>query len=104
MISVSESETGIFSVRFRDLSLHYGKISGLDNVSLDIPARKLVGLIGPDGVGKSTLLSLVTGSHAMQQGELEVLGGDMRDAGHRSCICPAIAYMPQGLGKNLYFT
>ena len=104
MISVSESETGIFAVRFRDLSLHYGKVSGLDNVSLDIPARKLVGLIGPDGVGKSTLLSLVTGSHAMQQGELEVLGGDMRDAGHRSCICPAIAYMPQGLGKNLYFT
>ena len=93
-----------FVVRCRELYLNYGKIAGLDDVTLDIPARKLVGLIGPDGVGKSTFLSLMSGVHAMQRGELEVLSGDMRDAGHRSRICPRIAYMPQGLGKNLYFT
>ena len=92
------------AVRFRDLSLRYKKAVGLKGVSLDIPARKLIGLIGPDGVGKSTLLSLVTGAHAMQEGSLEVLGGDMRDAKHRNAVCPRIAYMPQGLGKNLYFT
>jgi len=91
-------------VVFRDLSLHYKKTIGLDSVSLEIPARKLIGLIGPDGVGKSTLLSLITGAHAMQQGTLEVLGGDMRSARHRNAVCPRIAYMPQGLGKNLYFT
>ena len=92
-------------VSFRELSLVYGKKSvGLESVSLDIPARKLIGLIGPDGGGKSTLLSLITGAHVMQKGSLEVLGGDMRDAKHRSRICPRIAYMPQGLGKNLYFT
>ena len=61
-------------------------------------------MIGPDGVGKSTLLSLVTGAHAMQEGDLRVLGGDMRDRDHRNKVCPKIAYMPQGLGKNLYFT
>ncbi|MBQ9335830.1 MAG: ribosome-associated ATPase/putative transporter RbbA [Lentisphaeria bacterium] len=92
------------AVRFRDLSLRYRKTIGLDGVSLDIPARKLIGLIGPDGVGKSTLLSLITGAHAMQEGTLEVLGGDMRSARHRNAVCPRIAYMPQGLGKNLYFT
>ena len=93
------------AVSFRDLSLVYGKKTvGLDSVSLDIPARKLIGLIGPDGVGKSTLLSLITGAHKMQDGSLDVLGGDMRDAKHRSKVCPRIAYMPQGLGKNLYFT
>jgi len=92
------------AVRFRDLSLRYKKTVALKGVSLDIPARKLIGLIGPDGVGKSTLLSLVTGAHAMQEGSLEVLGGDMRDARHRNAVCPRIAYMPQGLGKNLYFT
>ena len=91
-------------VSFRNLSLRYKKSIGLDDVSLDIPSRKLIGLIGPDGVGKSTLLSLVTGAHAMQEGTLEVLGGSMRDAKHRNRICPRIAYMPQGLGKNLYFT
>ena len=98
-------ETTAPAVSFRDLSLVYGKKTvGLDSVSLDIPARKVIGLIGPDGVGKSTLLSLITGAHKMQEGTLHVLGGDMRDAKHRSRICPRIAYMPQGLGKNLYFT
>ena len=91
-------------VEFEHLSLRYHKTVALDDVSLAIPARKLVGLIGPDGVGKSTLLSLVTGAHAMQLGTLTVLGGDMRDRDHRERICPKVAYMPQGLGKNLYFT
>ena len=91
-------------VEFHELSLSYGKTIGIDRLTLALPPRKLIGLIGPDGVGKSTLLSLITGAHAMQKGELHVLDGDMRDAGHRTRICPKIAYMPQGLGKNLYFT
>ena len=89
-------------VSFQNLALKYGKTLALDHVTLDIPARKLIGMIGPDGVGKSTLLSLVTGAHAMQEGDLRVLGGDMRDRDHRNKVCPKIAYMPQGLGKNLY--
>jgi ribosome-dependent ATPase len=64
----------------------------------------MVGLIGPDGVGKSSLLSLVAGSRAIQIGRVEVLKGDMADRRHRYEICPRIAYMPQGLGKNLYPT
>ncbi|MCQ2352681.1 MAG: ribosome-associated ATPase/putative transporter RbbA [Victivallaceae bacterium] len=91
-------------VEFRDLSLCYGKTQALDHISLALPSKKIIGLIGPDGVGKSTLLSLIMGAHAMQTGELRVLGGDMRDSNHRTEICPRIAYMPQGLGKNLYFT
>jgi ribosome-dependent ATPase len=64
----------------------------------------MVGLIGPDGVGKSSLMSLLTGARAMQEGRIEVLGGDIADAIHRRAVCPRIAYMPQGLGKNLYLT
>jgi ribosome-dependent ATPase len=64
----------------------------------------MVGLIGPDGVGKSSLLSLIAGARALQGGEIQVLGGDMRSKKHRDAVCPRIAYMPQGLGKNLYPT
>ena len=97
--------SGGSAVAFQDLQFRFGKVVALKGVSLEIASRRLVGLIGPDGVGKSTLLSLITGSRALQKtGSLQVLGGDMRDAAHREKICPRVAYMPQGLGKNLYFT
>ena len=90
--------------RLTGVTLRYGKVQALDGVSLDIPAGCTVGLIGPDGVGKSSLLSLIAGARARQSGGIEVLGGDMASSSHRSDVCPRIAYMPQGLGKNLYPT
>jgi ribosome-dependent ATPase len=64
----------------------------------------MAGLIGPDGVGKSTLLGLVAGARAIQAGSVVVLGGDLGDRGFRSAVSDRIAYMPQGLGRNLYPT
>ena len=87
-----------FAVKLEHVSFSYGKTLALDDFSLEIAPRKLVGLIGPDGVGKSTMLSLITGARAMQStGSIEVLGGDMRSKAHRDKVCPQIAYMPQGL-------
>ena len=86
------------------LTVRYKSTTAIDNIQLSIPAGVTVGIIGPDGVGKSTLLSLIAGERMMQQGSLQVLGGNMRDKKHREAICSDIAYMPQGLGKNLYPT
>jgi len=91
-------------VHLDTVSLSYGSTRALDGISLDIPSACVVGLIGPDGVGKSSLLSLVAGAREIQAGQVHVLGGDMADAAHRRRTCPRIAYMPQGLGKNLYPT
>ncbi|PYF02907.1 ribosome-dependent ATPase [Rhodopseudomonas faecalis] len=91
-------------VRLGGVGLRYGATVALDGISLDIPADRMIGLIGPDGVGKSSLLSLIAGARAVQQGQIEVLGGDIVDFRHRRRVCPRIAYMPQGLGKNLYPT
>lgn len=88
----------------RGVHLHYGKTQALDGVDLEVPSGLMVGLLGPDGVGKSTLLSLVSGARAVQQGTVEVLGGDMSSKRHRDAVGPRIAYMPQGLGRNLYPT
>ncbi|AFJ47849.1 ABC transporter [Shimwellia blattae DSM 4481 = NBRC 105725] len=86
------------------VSQHFGATTALNNISVRIPSRCMVGLIGPDGVGKSSLLSLIAGARAIESGNVLVLGGDMRDAAHRRAVCPKIAWMPQGLGKNLYHT
>ena len=91
-------------VTLSGVSLRYGKTVALDGITLDIPAGRMVGLIGPDGVGKSSLLALVAGARAVQEGRIGVLGGDMASSRHRDAVCPRIAYMPQGLGKNLYPT
>ncbi len=88
-------------VSLREVSHSYGPTLAIDHLSLDVPAGCMVGLIGPDGVGKSTFFDLVSGARKIQTGTVEVLGGDMRDVGHRRVTCPRIAYMPQGLGKNL---
>lgn len=82
----------------------FGATIALRDISLAIPALRMVGLIGPDGVGKSSLLSLIAGARTIEQGNVMVLGGDMRDVHHRREVCPKIAWMPQGLGKNLYHT
>ncbi|HGK3785439.1 TPA: ribosome-associated ATPase/putative transporter RbbA [Klebsiella pneumoniae] len=82
----------------------FGATIALRDISLAIPARRMVSLIGPDGVGKSSLLSLIAGARTIEQGNVMVLGGNMRDVHHRREVCPKIAWMPQGLGKNLYHT
>jgi ribosome-dependent ATPase len=100
----SGSEQTALVAELQQVQLHYGKTKALDSISLEIPAGVMVGLIGPDGVGKSSLLSLLAGARAIQQGKVEVLGGDMASSKHRDAVCADIAYMPQGLGKNLYLT
>jgi ribosome-dependent ATPase len=90
--------------RLSGVALRYGAVDALDGIDLELPAGVMVGLIGPDGVGKSSLLALVSGARQIQSGRVEVLGGDIGERHFRATAQPRIAYMPQGLGKNLYPT
>src|SRR6516162_2981800 len=90
--------------RIERVTHRYGKTFALNELSLDIPAQCMAGLIGPDGVGKSTLLALIAGVRKIQTGKVMVLDGNMADEHHRWASYARIAYMPQGLGRNLYPT
>ncbi len=103
-MSALPAAAGAPVVSLAGVGLSYGQTRALESVTVDLPSGCMVGLIGPDGVGKSSLLSLVAGARAIQTGSVTVLGGDMADPAHRRAACPRIAYMPQGLGKNLYPT
>ena len=91
-------------VRIESLNHRYGATVALDGTSLSIRTGSTVAFIGPDGVGKSTLLGLIAGVKRIQSGTVMVLGGDMASRIHRDAVAPRIAYMPQGLGRNLYPT
>ena len=88
--------------RLDGVSVRYGKVRALEDVALSLPAGRMTALIGPDGVGKSSLLAVIAGARKVAAGRVEVLDGDMTAARYRAAVCPRIAYMPQGLGRNLY--
>jgi ribosome-dependent ATPase len=91
-------------VKIKNLSHNYKNTQALKSITLDIPSGLMVGFIGPDGVGKSTLLSIIAGVRKIQTGSVEVFEGDIRNEKFRKKLYPKIAYMPQGLGKNLYMS
>ena len=90
--------------RLENVSHRYGATVALDDVSIAIPERVMVGIIGPDGVGKSTMLALISGVRTIQTGEVLVFDKSVADRAHLKSIRGRIAYMPQGLGRNLYPT
>ncbi|MDO4642638.1 MAG: ribosome-associated ATPase/putative transporter RbbA [Cardiobacteriaceae bacterium] len=92
------------AITIEHLSHRYGKILALDDISLTLPQGTTVGLIGPDGVGKSTLLSLIAGVRSIQKGRITVFNNDLSQVQSRLALSHRIAYMPQGLGRNLYPT
>ncbi len=85
-----------------EVSHRYRGRPALLDVSLEVPAGCTVGFIGPDGVGKSSLLALIAGVKRRQEGRIWTLGGDMSRAKHRRNVLGRLAYMPQGLGQSLY--
>jgi ribosome-dependent ATPase len=80
----------------------YGAVTAVADVSLAIPSGSATAVVGPDGVGKSTLLALIAGVRRLQSGTIRTLGGDIASRAHRDAVAARIAYMPQGLGRNLY--
>ncbi|MDO5680720.1 MAG: ribosome-associated ATPase/putative transporter RbbA [Pelistega sp.] len=104
MLNPAGHHSDKIAVRVSGLSHAYGKNQALKNVSLELPSHTTIGLIGPDGVGKSTLLSLIAGIKIIQEGSVDVFGQDMADARVRDRLASRIAFMPQGLGHNLYPT
>jgi ribosome-dependent ATPase len=88
----------------REVAHRFGDIHALADITLAIGVGSTTAIVGPDGVGKSTLLGLIAGVRRLQTGELTVLDGSMRSGAHRDRVAARIAYMPQGLGRNLYPT
>lgn len=67
------------------------RVKALNNLSLELPAGHIVGLIGPSGAGKTTLIRTIIGSQKITDGDIEVLGKPTGNKGLRR----QIGYMPQ---------
>ena len=87
--------------RVKNVSHRYGATISLDDVSIDIPARIMVGVIGPDGVGKSTLLALIAGVRRIQQGQVLVFDKDVADRRNRDRAGVGLDARKADLGREL---
>jgi len=91
-------------IRVTDLHKHYsrGKVHAVRGVSFDVHRGRVLGLIGPDGAGKTSIIQTLAGVLSADDGHLHVAGIDVRRQPER--VKPLVGYMPQGLGLNLYDT
>jgi ABC-type multidrug transport system ATPase subunit len=89
------------AVRARGLRKVYGRSPALDGIDLDVRRGEFFGLIGPDAVGKSTLLKAIAGVLSVE-GEISVFGIDAGTYSGAERAKTHIGFMPQGIGLNLY--
>lgn len=91
------------TVSIQGISKWYGGTAVLDGIDLDI-GPGVTGLLGPNGVGKTTLLRCVATALAPDRGRMRVLGHDPADAVQRTAIRRRLGYLPQGIGLYPQFT
>ena len=84
------------TVEIKNLTQYFGKITALDNLSLNIEKGKITGLIGADGAGKTTLLRTIIGLLIPDKGEISTLG--FNPVTQKEELTPLIGYMPQKFG------
>lgn len=93
----SGTKAGIPRLSVRDVTVRFGGLTALEDVSFDVPAGQVVGVIGPNGAGKTTLFNVVCGFTTPQTGALELDGAPLRPRPHR-LTGHGIARTLQGLG------
>lgn len=89
-------------VEIAGLNHRYRNVAALTDIDLNVPQGKLIGVVGADGVGKSTLLSIVAGVTKIQSGSVKIFERDLAEKESRNDVRARLGFMPQGLGQNLY--
>ncbi len=78
-------------IKVNNLTKYYGKLKALDNVELEIPQGRIIGLLGKNGAGKSTFMRCILG-FLKHKGEIEILGKTIKR--HQESIHENIAFIP----------
>ena len=61
-------------LRMENVTMQFGGVVAVNNLSLDVPEGKIVALIGPNGAGKTTAFNCITGVYQPTNGRVEFLG------------------------------
>jgi len=86
------------------LSVSYGRISAVRDVSLEAWEGEIVGLVGANGAGKSTLMKAVLGIQRGSSGCVRFLGEDVTRVSTEKIVASGLAYVPEGGGALPFMT
>jgi energy-coupling factor transporter ATP-binding protein EcfA2 len=100
-IRPAAAEPGAVAAQLDRLSVRYGTLSALREVSLSVRSGEVVALMGRNGAGKSTLLAALTGLLGPSAGRVQVGGADPRSLRGRALI-DHVGLVPQQPGDLLY--
>ncbi len=78
-------------IKVKNLTKYYGKFKALDNIELEIPSGRIIGLLGKNGAGKSTFMRSILG-FLKHKGEIEILGNPIKR--HQESVHEGIAFIP----------
>ena len=81
------------AVRGRGLRKRYGSLTAVDGIDFDVARGECFGFLGPNGAGKTTTMKMIYGLAAIEEGELTVLGLDVRS--ERRAVKAQIGVVPQ---------
>jgi branched-chain amino acid transport system ATP-binding protein len=82
----------------RDLSLHFGGITALREVSFDVAEGELFAIIGPNGAGKTSILNCLNGMYRPQEGSIRLRGQELVGAAPHTSVHAGLARTFQNLG------
>ena len=79
-----------------DLSVHYGVIQAVKNVSFEVNEGEVVSLIGANGAGKTSILRTISGLGRPSAGKIEFLGQEIQKAPARKIVASGLSQVPEG--------
>ena len=83
-------------LKIQDLEVHYGGIKALQGIKIDVPAGKIITLIGANGAGKSTTLKSIIGFVKPTKGSIQFEGGDIAGTDTKTIVERGIVLVPEG--------
>ena len=85
-------------LKVKGLKVAYGGIQAVKGVDMEVREGELVSLIGSNGAGKTTTMKAITGTQAMQAGDIEYLGQSIQGQGPWDLVKQGLAMVPEGRG------
>ncbi len=85
-------------LKVKGLQVAYGGIQAVKGVDMEVRDGELVSLIGSNGAGKTTTMKAITGTQAVQAGDIEYLGRSIQGQGPWDLVRQGLAMVPEGRG------